>query len=453
MSTVARALLCGATVALLAACSPGAAEERATDLQAPGWTSLDVNAVSTLDAHAGVVALTSLRQDHGLETVVLDASSGRKLWAQPATMAGRPTGMGVGPPAVVTLAGDGGAVVVAVEAGPDGQGARGGSEGGAALVARDARTGRPRWTREVASTFGPSRCGRYVCLTEGDQFVVRDAADGHPVWHLNGQAEVQMTTPHTVELFRLGAHPTLEARYLRTGRPLWSVSVEQVLGPGVDTDGGWRFSKAGNALVGHVGPYQGGADDEPSPYGYFAVRLRDGKVLWTRKLLVPVDPAPRPGMLLLTRDVTAQGTYGGFERIDPRTGSTLARMPAAALPKVSSVIGLSTNLRTMGLYAAGTSGTAFELDSGKPTGADGKGVWILCTRQQRPLDITGHPGYYPVSALCPVDLGSGRGLTDAEVPPRWYTGSVSGWRFWQDAGGAVHGVKDSRGSEPGMYSP
>lgn len=59
----------------------------------PTWHNGEVNAVSRTTAAAGVAMTTSLRPEGTLETVALDLATGRKLWAHPATMAGRLPGI------------------------------------------------------------------------------------------------------------------------------------------------------------------------------------------------------------------------------------------------------------------------------------------------------------------------------------------------------------------------
>ncbi len=85
-------LTCGA----LAACSGSDAAIAPDDF--PTWNNTQVNMVSRTTTGAGVAALTSMRADGALETVAVELTSGKKLWAQPATMAGRLPGMGVQAP-------------------------------------------------------------------------------------------------------------------------------------------------------------------------------------------------------------------------------------------------------------------------------------------------------------------------------------------------------------------
>ena len=86
----------------------------------------------------------------------------------------------------------------------------------ATLVARDARTGKQKWTRPVHSTFGPQRCGPYVCLSEhtalaSARVVVLDPDSGKQLWKLPGIAEVEWSEPDRVVVLRLAAHPMLES--------------------------------------------------------------------------------------------------------------------------------------------------------------------------------------------------------------------------------------------------
>src|SRR5690606_8787523 len=151
------------------------------------FRSTQLTVVSRTVVGAGVAATTSMTPDGRLETVAVDLANGRKLWANPATMRGRLPGMGVQAPAVVETGGAG--VVAAIEP------TTGGGKG-VALVARDARTGERKWVRPVHSSFGPQRCGPYLCVSENTELararmVVLDPADGKPKWHIPGIAEVE----------------------------------------------------------------------------------------------------------------------------------------------------------------------------------------------------------------------------------------------------------------------
>ena len=121
--------------------------------------------------------------DGTLETVAVDLASGKKLWAHPATMAGRLPGMGVPAPAIVETGG--------------GRGRHGGGLGPAkqgrwkaTLVGRDARTGSARWTRpDRTPPSAPQRCGPYVCVSEHTalataRVVVLSPVTGKVMWKL-----------------------------------------------------------------------------------------------------------------------------------------------------------------------------------------------------------------------------------------------------------------------------
>src|SRR5205807_2362181 len=110
----------------LAACSSGPG--RGAAQAAPAWSDSDAAAASRPVSGGGITAVTAAGKNGVLQTVVDDLATGKRLWAQPATMAGRPSGMGVEPPAVVPAGG--GALVVTIEPGPKTN-----------LVARAARTG------------------------------------------------------------------------------------------------------------------------------------------------------------------------------------------------------------------------------------------------------------------------------------------------------------------------
>lgn len=177
--------LAGTLVGVLsaAACS---GSDAATTPTFPTWQNTQVNAVSRTAVAGGVVAATSMKPDGSLETVALGLRDGKRLWAYPATMAGRLPGMGVSAPAVVeTSPGQG--VVVALDPAKSGR-------WNATLIARDARSGAQKWTRPVHSTFGPQRCGPYVCVSEHTaltkaRMVVLDPSTGKTLWKLPGISE------------------------------------------------------------------------------------------------------------------------------------------------------------------------------------------------------------------------------------------------------------------------
>ena len=135
--------------------------------------------------------------------------------------------MGVSAPAIIETA-PGQAVVVAVDPVKKGR-------WNAGLVARDARTGTQKWTRPVHSTFGPQRCGPYICLSEHTALSTRPRGGDRPghrqaLWKLPGIAEVEWSDPDRVVLLRLAANPMIESYELKTGKLQWQQPIEQALG-------------------------------------------------------------------------------------------------------------------------------------------------------------------------------------------------------------------------------
>ncbi|TDD69218.1 PQQ-binding-like beta-propeller repeat protein, partial [Actinomadura rubrisoli] len=419
---------------------------------AQGWTGADVNVVSRPMAGAGVAAVTGLREDGSLETAVYDLAKGRRLWARPATMVGRLTGMGVQPPAVVD--GPGGGVVVALEPQRTGRWK-------ATLVARDARTGAQKWARPVDSTFGPVGCGAGVCVSEftarkNARFVVLDPATGRARWKMAGIAEVEWADASRAVVFRMAGHPSLEARDLASGRTLWSFPVERAVGGRVNLSGGWAFGALtgpSDVLVGYLAPYQGGRRGALSAFGFFGLRLGDGKPVWTRKRLLRVYPSANPAVALIARQVTAAGAYGGFEQLDPRTGRTTGAIAADKAPRTPWWVSFPADLSKLGFLAQGRPGTAFALRDAAPADVKGMRAWSFCTMSPSELRISGLRGFYPIAALCAYDVSTGRRIASPGAPPGWYTGAVDGWRVWRDERGALHAVRDAAGGSPGMYGP
>ncbi|GLW07323.1 hypothetical protein Misp01_24530 [Microtetraspora sp. NBRC 13810] len=436
-------------------CVPGCSGSDAATEVHPTWTNDRVNAVSRTTVAAGVAATTSLTAGGSLETVAVDLVSGEKLWGAPATLAGRLPGMGVSPPAAVPTGAGRGVVasVDPVKADPVKKG-----RWRATLVARDARTGRQTWTRPVHSTFGPQRCGPYLCLSEhtalsSARMVVLDPATGRTLWRLSGIAEVEWADDTRVVLMRLAEHPVVEAYEAKTGKRLWRQPVAQALGPGVDLSGGWSFGAVGDNLVGYVAPYTSPGSKKTSTFGVFSMKIADGTVNWMRPSVVRVYPSGSPGHAPVVRPVDGQGQYGGFARLDAETGRVLGQIGAAEVPGSGWWLAFPQRMDRIGFLKHDQPGTVYNLTSGKAVPAKEQRGWSFCVTDPKPLGIKGQPtGFYSVAAVCEYDLATGKrvaGTTGA--PPTWYTGGQDGWRLWRDDRGALHAVKDGTTTVPGMY--
>jgi PQQ-like domain len=421
---------------------------------AQGWAGTGVNAVSRPVMGAGVAAVTGLRPDGSLETVAFDLDEGKRLWSRPTTMVGRPPGMGVQPPAVA--GGPGAGLVASVEPRKTGR-------WNATLIARDARTGGEKWTRPVASTLGPVRCGTDVCMSEvgasgNPRFVALDAATGRPRWTTPGIAEVQHADSRRLVLFRMAKRPSLEARDPRTGAVRWTFPIERALGRGVDVNGGYAFGVApgarspqGDVLVGHMAPYQQRKSGPLSRYGVFGLRLSDGRPLWTRKQMVRVYPSANPAVALIARRFAGLDDVGGFERIDPYTGRTVATLPADRAPRTPWKLSLPSDLSKVGFLIEGKPSAAYEMRNGAKVTERSLRTWSFCTLNPPQLKITGRRGFYPVASLCAYEVATGRRATSPGAPPAWYTGVLDGRRVWRDEKGTLRGIRDSKGTAPGMY--
>jgi len=415
----------------------------------PAWHNSSVNAVSRMAAAGGVVTTTSMKPDGTLETVAVGLSDGKKLWAHPATMAGRLPGMGVSAPAIVETAG-GQAVVAALDPAKKGRWK-------ATLVVRDARTGEQKWTRPVHSTFGPQRCGPYLCMSEhtalsSARVVVLDPATGKQLWKLPGIAEVEWSDAEQVVMLRLATDPTLESYDLKTGKLRWQQPIEQALGPGVDLSGGWAFGASGDDLIGYVAPYTHPKSKKTSAFGMFSVNIDDGAINWMRPSVVRVYPSGSPGHAPVVRPVDQRGAYGGFARLDAGNGRVVGQITAADVPGSGWWLAFPGGMDKLGFLKHGHPGTAFDLVSGKPVAVEEQRGWSFCVTDPKPLPLSGQaPGFYSTAALCEYDLASGKRVADAGAPPVWYTGSQQGWRLWRDEKGAMHAVHDGTAPTPGMY--
>ncbi|MFC4534273.1 PQQ-binding-like beta-propeller repeat protein [Sphaerisporangium dianthi] len=443
---LAKPALTLAGILAMAGCSGSKA---AGDETHPTWRNDAVNAVSRATVAAGVATVTSMSADGTLETTALDLSGGKKLWARPATIAGRLPGMGVQPPAAVeTGAGQG--VIAAVEPVERGRWS-------AALTAVDARTGQRKWSRPVHSTFGPQRCGPYICVSENTalasaRMVVLDPRTGRTLWKLPGIAEVEWSDAARVVMLRMAKHPVLSSHDVTTGKPVWQLPVEQALSPGVDLSGGWAFGASGADLVGYVAPYTNPGKNRVSSFGVFSVRLSDGRVNWLRPSVVRVYPSGSPGLAPVVRPIDQQGQYGGFARLDPGTGRVTGQITAEQVPGTGWWLAFPGDMARLGFLKPGGAGSAFDLVSGRPAPVQGQRGWSFCVTDPKPLPLRGAGrGFYSTAALCEFDLATGKRLPGTSAPPPWFTGSQNGWRLWRDEKGAVHAVQDATGSAPGMY--
>ncbi|WP_344880656.1 PQQ-binding-like beta-propeller repeat protein [Nonomuraea antimicrobica] len=423
--------------------------DAATTTDFPTWHNTQVNAVSRTAVGGGVVALTSMKPDGSLETAALGLRDGKRLWAYPATMAGRLPGMGVSTPAVVETS-DGKGVVVAIDPGKKGR-------WNATLIARDARSGAQKWTRPVHSTFGPQRCGPYVCLSEHTaltkaRMVVLDPATGRQLWKLPGIAEVEWSDRSRVLLLRLAANPMVESYELKSGKLQWQQPIEQALGPGIDMSGGWAFGASGDDLVGYVAPYTNPQTKKLSTFGLFSIGIADGTINWMRPSVVRVYPSGNPGYAPVVRPVDRQGAYGGFARLDSTSGRVVGQIAAADVPGSGWWLAFPGRMDKLGFLQHNGKGSAFDLVSGKVAPTEGERGWSFCVTDPKPLPLRGQaPGFYSTAAVCEYDLGTGKRVSPATPPPPWFTGSQEGWRLWRDEKGAVHAVNDHTTTVPGMY--
>ncbi|MEV4073597.1 PQQ-binding-like beta-propeller repeat protein [Nonomuraea fuscirosea] len=413
------------------------------------WENSQVNAVSRMAVGGGVVATTSMKPGGALETVAIGLRDGRRLWAHPATMAGRLPGMGVSTPAIVETTG-GDSVIVALDPGKKGR-------WNATLVARDALSGAQKWSRPVHSTFGPQRCGPYVCLSEHTalakaRMVVLDPATGKQLWKLPGISEVEWADDSRVLLLRLAANPMVESYELKTGKLQWQQPIEQALGPGIDLSGGWAFGSTGDDLVGYVAPYTNPRTKKVSTFGLFSVRIADGTINWMRPSVVRVYPSGNPGAAPVVRPVDRQGGYGGFARLDSASGRVLGQITAADVPGSGWWLAFPDGMDRLGFLKHDAKGTAFDIVSGRPVPVEEERGWSFCVTDPKPLPLRGQaPGFYATAALCEYDLATGKRVSPATAPPPWFTGSQDGWRLWRDEKGAVHAVNDHTATAPGMY--
>ncbi|WP_283135456.1 PQQ-binding-like beta-propeller repeat protein [Rhizohabitans arisaemae] len=440
-----RATVLALTALAVTGCSAGAV----TTKPVPTWQNSEVNLVSKTYGAGGVTAATSMRPDGALETVALETATGKRLWTAPAGMAGRLPGMGVQAPAVLESKGQ--TIVSAVE--PIKQG-----KWRAMLITREARTGRRLWSRPVHSTFGPQRCGALLCLSEhtalsAARFVALDPLTGKALWRLPGIAEVQWADPTRVVVFRLAKHPVLAAHRLTDGKTIWRLPVEQAVGAGVNLAGGWAFGAVGDDLIGYIAPYTNPRTRRVSTFGLFSARLADGGINWMRPAVVRVYPSGSPAVAPIVRPVDRQGQYGGFARLDARSGRVLGQITAQQVPAETGWwLAFPHNLDRLGFLRHGAAGNTYDLASGQAAPVKDQRGWSFCVTDPKPLQIVGaSPGFYPPAALCEYDLATGKRTAGGGAPPAWFTGSDGEWRLWRDEKGGLHAIKDASAPSPGMY--
>jgi outer membrane protein assembly factor BamB len=327
----------------------------------------------------------------------------------------------------------------------------------ATLVAREARTGKQKWTRPIHSTFGPQRCGPYVCLSEhtataGARVVVLDPDTGKQKWKLPGIAEVEWSDRDRVLMLRLAKNPMIESYDLETGKLQWQQPIEQALGPGIDMSGGWAFGATGDNLIGYVAPYTNPKTKKVSTFGLFSVKIGDGTINWMRPSVVRVYPSGSPGFAPVVRPVDRQGAYGGFARLDSETGRVVGQITAADVPGSGWWLAFPNRMDKLGFLKHDHKGSAFDLVTGKPMPVEEQRGWSFCVTDPKPLPLRGQaPGFYSTAALCEYDLATGKRIAEAATPPSWFTGSQHGWRLWRDEKGAVHATNDRTATAPGMY--
>jgi hypothetical protein len=437
-----------AGVLTLAGCSGGEASQAATPAY-PAWHNTEMNAVSRTTVAGGVATTTSMKPDGTLETVAVDLASGKKLWAHPTTMAGRLPGMGVPAPAIVET---GGGQAVTVTVGPAKQG-----RWKATLIGLDARTGTRRWTRPVHSTFGPQRCGPYVCVSENTalttaRVVVLSPVTGKVMWKLPGIAEVEWSDASRVVFLRLAQHPVLESYDLKTGKVGWQLPIERALGMGVDMSGGWSFGATTGNLVGYIAPYTNPKTKKVSAFGMFSAKLADGKVNWIRPSVVRVYPSGSPGFAPVVRPVDQQGQYGGFARLDAESGRVLGQIPVAQVPSAGWWLSFPSRMEKIGFLRHDKPGNSFDLATGQAAEVKNERGWSFCVTDPKPLPLKKqNPGFYSVASLCEFKLADGKRVAGSGIPPVWFTGSQDGWRTWRDEKGGLRAIKDGSGPTPGMY--
>ncbi|WP_433181051.1 PQQ-binding-like beta-propeller repeat protein [Actinoallomurus sp. CA-150999] len=409
---------------------------------AAGWQDASAGVVSRPAIGGGVTAVTSLDDEGRLWTIVFDLATGRRLWSRPSTTSGRPADLGVAPPAV---------------AGPPGRAVVGSVEprsSGAEVVGRDVRTGSQRWARPVGTTFGPTRCGDSLCLSEftaekSARFAVLDPTTGKASWTMPGVAEAEWADRRRVVVFRIAAHPVIEAHDLASGRSLWSFPVERALGGTVDLSGGWSFGALDNDLIGYLAPFRARQGAPLSAFGFFSLRTEDGALQWAHHRSLRLYPSADPAVALVTRDVDPNDRYGGFTQVNPHTGRAVAAIPAPPNSGPDRWPAFPADLSALGLLQPGHPGQTYDLRTGGLIAGHVR-AWSFCTTTPAPLKINGSTRFFPVPAVCPYDMLTGRRLASTEPPPGWYTGAVDGWRVWRDEHGGLHGRHDAEGTVPGM---
>lgn len=203
------------------------------------------------------------------------------------------------------------------------------------LLALDRRTGKVRWSREMA-VCAPvtSRHDTLVVAGEAGVITVLAAPDGAQLWQWRGEGRLVASAAIGGDTVYVGdAVGNVTALDLSTGEPLWQGD----LGEGIRT----RPSvEAGQVLVGTAAS------------AVVALRACSGEVVWQRRL----EGLLAPGIALAPNVVVAGSSDHYLYGLDRATGEVLWRF------ETDGVIGSSPACTPTTAYAASTDGFVYALD-------------------------------------------------------------------------------------------
>ena len=414
------------------------------------WVS-PIEPVSSPTGSADEIFVTTQDRGNRLQGVALDAATGEVLWRHQQTLAGRLGGMGIQSP-IPVRSGD---RWLAVQLEPDG--------GGAAYVARDARTGAVRWTYPVERSLEVNACGSLICIDsegrDGYRWVALDPSTGDEAWSYETSStptSMDLSGP-TLVIVEIGSPPLLHGLDASTGTEIWTADAETHLGDGATTDGGWNSVRSGDGLVVDIGSYRG------TPEGLVVVDVATGAVRWVAKeqhlsvhMYADINQAPQAlaaaaSQPLLTERLTVdedRASIDDLSRLDPATGQPLWTRPLGfVFDEESSDIGVIrasdgtaawlTNPQTDELVGV-------DLESGAEIDPTGQGWTSVRSTFEGGVEVDGqeHP-FAPPTMLDGIELPSRKTIAPTAPPPPVLVVSAGKLTAWVDADGHLRAQRQT----------
>lgn len=405
-------LLAGLASALLLASACG------QDSTTTGWKTSGITAASSPVGLAGTVAVVNGRSND-LEMVVLDAATGEVRFTRPWSAAPSYPRFSVGRPALV----DG--VVVGLE--PSGF--------QTLIVGRDSTSGEELWQEEVDETFGPFVCGELVCTEdnwslESAALVARDPKTGEPRWTSPGSQTFSYTSPELlVEAFL--REPIVRALDPATGQERWRTDLRTVMGPEA------RPVVSEAQLVDDTLLVESNSNPEAGN-STLGLDPATGAVKW-RLDGFAVCPQPAPEIAL------ACSSSSGIQRIDPGTGEPVWTVTSFVYPEQSGpLLGLTGDEKRIVVNQEAEKLVEIDLETGMVSEVEGGVSWMRFIGGERGKKNPDAPAGEYLGPLNPVPFDAktkkGEVVTDASTVPDSVGFTLEGTRIFLNANGSLQGV-------------